>query len=419
MEAVFHAIGLMVTLLNALTFLALRRRIAVAFPKRSGRVTLAVGLVYWPLLFPGLFLALGGPSGLMSMRDQLPLAIGIAGMAFQLAVWFYGGFLLIIGAPAAFLGAWRRLRRMARRDETGTTLEREIVDESRRRAMTRAALAVPAAFVATAAGGALASRQEPVVRTIRLPVARDLTQLHGLKIAQVSDVHVGSYMDARRLDMIRDAINSLGADYHVVTGDLLDNHIDQMEESQRFLRGLKPRVGKFMCAGNHEYIAGREVGTPAILQGLRESGVDLLIDESRKLVHGGAHFYLLGIDYPAQATLQRATDRTTDQSLDAALADLRDDGAPRVLLSHHPKTFLQARQRPIDLMLAGHTHGGQLVAGRIGDYALTPVLPFEHYHNGFYEWQGRRLYVNAGAGGWMPVRINCPPELTLVEFVPA
>lgn len=419
MEAVFHAIGLLVTFLNALTFLALRRRIAVAFPKHAGRVTLALGLVYWPLLFPGIFLAIGGPSGLMSMRDQLPLAIGIAGMAFQLAVWFYGGFLLFVGSPAAFLGAWRRLRRLARRDETGTKLEREIVDDSRRRALTRAALAVPAAFVATAAGGAIASRQEPVVRRIRLPVAKDMTQLHGLTIAQVSDVHVGSYMDAQRLDLIREAINSLGADYHVVTGDLLDNHIDQMEESQRFLRGLKPRVAKFMCAGNHEYIVGREVGTPAILKGLRESGVDLLIDESRRLARGGAHFYMLGIDYPAQATLQRATDRTTDQSLDVALADVRDDGAPRILLSHHPKTFLQARQRPIDLMLAGHTHGGQLVAGRIGDYALTPVLPFEHYHNGFYEWQGRKLYVNAGAGGWMPVRINCPPEVTVVEFVPA
>jgi predicted MPP superfamily phosphohydrolase len=64
-------------------------------------------------------------------------------------------------------------------------------------------------------------------------------------------------------------------------------------------------------------------------------------------------------------------------------------------------------------------HGGQLVAGRIGDYVLSPVLPFEHYHNGLYERNGRKLYVNAGAGGWMPVRINCPPEITLVELVPA
>jgi predicted MPP superfamily phosphohydrolase len=353
------------------------------------------------------------------MRDQLPLGIAIAGMAFQMGVWFYGGFLLVTGAPGALAGSIRKLRRIARRQESGTQPERELVDESRRRAITRAALAVPAAFVATAAGGAIASRQEPVVRRLQLPVGRDLTQLHGLTIAQVSDVHVGSYMDAQRLDVIRDAINSLGADYHVVTGDLLDNHIDQMDEAQRFLRGLKPVQGKFMCIGNHEYIAARSADTPQVLRGLRETGVDLVIDESRKLNHGGAHLWLMGIDYPRQMAIERATDRDTDQSLDAALADVRDDGAPRILLSHHPKTFFRARERAIDLTLSGHTHGGQIVLGRVGDYALSPVLPFEHYHNGFYQWQGCKLYVNSGAGGWMPVRINCPPEITLVEFVPA
>ena len=68
-------------------------------------------------------------------------------------------------------------------------------------------------------------------------------------------------------------------------------------------------------------------------------------------------------------------------------------------------------------MLSGHTHGGQVKLGRIGDAALTPILPMDYYHNGHYEHQGRRLYVNAGGGGWLPVRLNCPPEITLIEFV--
>ena len=71
----------------------------------------------------------------------------------------------------------------------------------------------------------------------------------------------------------------------------------------------------------------------------------------------------------------------------------------------------------LDLMLSGHTHGGQLVLGRIGDWNFSPVLPFELYHNGHYEHEGRQLYVNRGAGGWMPVRINCPPEISLIELV--
>jgi predicted MPP superfamily phosphohydrolase len=68
-------------------------------------------------------------------------------------------------------------------------------------------------------------------------------------------------------------------------------------------------------------------------------------------------------------------------------------------------------------MLAGHTHGGQINLGRVGDYAFTPILPMDFYHNGFYEYECRKLYVNAGCGGWLPMRINCPPEITLVELV--
>ena len=417
MNFVFHAIGFMVTFLNVVTFLALRRRLLVAFPVRGNRASIGVAVVYVLLLHPGLFLAFGGVSGLASMRDQVPLWLAVGAMSFQLATWAYGGFMLATAAPGRFAAAFARLRRLFVRT-AGTGPERALVDESRRRAITRAALGVPVALAATAAGGAMAARQQPVVRRLQLPVSRDLTPLHGLKIAQVSDVHVGSYMDGERLDMIAQAINSLGADYHVMTGDLLDNDISQMEQSRRFLRGLRPRLGKFMVPGNHEYIAARSADTAQVLAGLRETGTDLLIDESRRLVHGHAHLWLLGIDYPRQATLERATQRDTSQSLDAALADVRDDGAPRILLSHHPKTFYEARERPIDLTLSGHTHGGQIVLGRLGDYALSPVLPFEHYHNGFYEHQGRRLYVNAGAGGWMPVRINCPPEITLVELVP-
>jgi predicted MPP superfamily phosphohydrolase len=104
---------------------------------------------------------------------------------------------------------------------------------------------------------------------------------------------------------------------------------------------------------------------------------------------------------------------------------MRDDGAPRIVLAHHPRNFYDGREFPIDLMLSGHTHGGQIKLGRVGDAALTPILPIDYYHNGHYEHRStdsrqapvRRLYVNAGAGGWLPVRLNCPPEITLFELV--
>jgi predicted MPP superfamily phosphohydrolase len=386
-------------------------------------VTLLVGIPFWVLLHPGLFMMFGGISGMMASRDWLPQWAGIAGMAFQFAVWVYGGVLLGLGTPAAFVGAIRKFRRLLAKEPSGTQPERELINSERRQLMTKAALAVPAAIVATAAGGALASRVTPRVNRLRLPVGREFTQLHGMTIAQVSDVHVGSYMDWDRLSEIQTAMNSLGADLHVITGDLIDNHVNQLELGQRFISGLNPRYDRpYMCMGNHEYIAAMTGDTPGILRDLKAAGARLLIDETEKIDAGGAHFWLMGIDYPkaggSHVIANRVTDRDTGESLDKVLGEVRDDGAPRILLSHHPKTFFDVRERPIDLTLAGHTHGGQISLGRIGDYELTPVLPFERYHNGLYEHNGRKLYVNAGAGGWMPVRINCPPEITLIEFVP-
>lgn len=413
----FMGIGFLVTALNVLTFLALRRRVLTAFPKRGGLIAWLLVVPFFIMLHAGILLMFGGITGLLVVRNEVPEWFAISGMTFQMAVWLYGGWLLLIGTPAALAGAVRRYRRMFVKAE-GTKPERELAVDERRRNLVKAGLVFPAAIVATTAGGAVAARQEPKVIRLRLRVPKDRTNLHGLTIAQVSDVHVGSYMDRERLRLVSDAMNSVGADFHVMTGDLLDNHMDQLEHSQDFLRDLQPKREVLMCMGNHEYIAARSGDVEDVIEGLRESGVQLLIDDAQKLNVGGDHLWMGGIDYPMQAGLPGVR-RTTKESLEHTLAQMDDDGAPRIVLAHHPRSFAIGKDMPLDLMLSGHTHGGQLKLGRIGDFAITPVLPFEFFHNGLYQRNGSRLYVNSGAGGWMPVRINCPPEITVIELVSA
>jgi hypothetical protein len=430
---VFRLIGALVAALNWVFWRKLSRQLQTAFPRRA-RFIRAAMLGLFPLVFyPSVGMLIGGWSGMRALRNVVPEWLSMSAMGAQFAAWMC---LAVIGVAALSRLVARGVRRFRGRSAPRSIIAKSPlaldqpsldaslrpasgVNDDRRRFVAAAPLALPVIAAAVSAAGVAASRQTPVVRRVRLPVRRDMTNLHGVTIAQVSDVHVGSYMDAERLDEIRDAINSLRADFHVITGDLLDNHVDQLELAARFVRGLQPRRGqRLLCMGNHEYIAARTADVRTIVGGLEEAGGQVLIDEARALAIGGDRIWMAGIDYPPSPRLGN-TARETADSLQHVVGQMRDDGAPRVVLSHHPRTFVEGREAPLDLMLSGHTHGGQIKLGRIGDYALTPVLLADHYHNGLYEHRGRRLYVNAGAGGWLPVRLNCPPEITLVELVPA
>ncbi|WP_437958751.1 metallophosphoesterase [Sorangium sp. So ce119] len=451
----FQLGGLVVTLVNGLLGLILWRRLRAAFPRHGALIDGACAAALLLLGHPALLFAVASFSGLRATQRYLPDPLSMIALGAQVGLLLYGVLLGVAAVARAVLRALRKARsatdaraithaqagidsragadaQAAATDaraasDAGTidapgggAIRPEAVDETRRRLIVGATWALPAAAVAVSMGGVLASRQRPVVVRVALPVRRELTSLHGITIAQLSDVHVGSFMDAERLDELRDAINAVRADIHVITGDLLDHHVSQLELSTRLLRGLRPTRGQlFFCMGNHEYIAARSASIPAIMKGLEEAGAQVLVDEAREVRLGGDRLWMGAIDYPSRARPGEPARRPTVDGLARALGQMQDDGAPRVLLSHHPGTFRAARELPFDLMLSGHTHGGQISLGRIGDYALTPMLPAGLYHNGSYEHRGRRLHVNAGAGGWLPVRINCPPEITLVELVPA
>lgn len=408
----FQIGGIITFAINVLIWLVLRRRLKLAFPKHGNLYGIIAGVAMLLLLHPSLAMAIGSWSGLRLVRDALPEWAQILCMGAQFAAWVYAALHLVIVGPNYARRAVKWL--MARRKTAAPDADDKPADESRRRMLARVGLAIPAAAVVIAGVGVAGYGAAPVVTRLRLPVRRDMTNLHGVRIAQVSDTHIGSYMGRARLSEFAEAMNALKADYHVITGDFVDNHIEQLELAQFLLRTLKPKREIFLCMGNHEYYTARSASMSEMLGGFEDAGGVMLIDEARELRHGGDRLWLGGIDYPRGRGNESG--RETRDSLIHTIGQMSDDGAPRVILSHHPRTFYEGREADIDLMLSGHTHGGQINLGRIGDTAFTPVLPVDFYHNGFYEHNGRRLYVNSGAGGWLPVRINCPPEITLVEL---
>ncbi|MEZ5991443.1 MAG: metallophosphoesterase [Planctomycetota bacterium] len=400
----FQLGGIVTSIINLLIWLALRRRLKLAFPKRGGLFSIIAGVLMLLLLHPSFAMAIASWSGMRFVRDLLPEWAQILCMGAQFAAWTYAVLHLVIVGPAEIRNLVRKLRKT----------EPKPIDESRRKLISRVGLALPAAAIVVAGAGVAGYHAAPVVTRLRLPVRRDMTNLHGLTIAQISDVHIGSYMDRERLTEFQSAMNALGADIHVITGDLMDNHISQLELANFLVGGLKPKRGPvYLCMGNHEYYTARSGSVKQIIEELGAHNGRMLIDETEALDFGSDRVWLSGIDYEGRGE----ADRTTRESLQIVTSEMKDDGAPRIVLAHHPRNFFEGREFPIDLMLSGHTHGGQIKLGRIGDAALTPILPIDYYHNGHYEHDGRRLYVNAGAGGWLPVRLNCPPEITLFELV--
>ncbi len=242
--------------------------------------------------------------------------------------------------------------------------------------------------------------EEVVVRVKDWPRALD-----GYTIAQVSDVHVGTFVGDRELDEGFELVTKIRPDLVVATGDLVDfeSHvIGQL--AQRLLR-VDARDGACAILGNHDHYAG-----PAeVARILRASGVRVLSNESVVLRPGdGGGFALLGVD-DLQGRL-RGADGYRGPDLSAALRGVAPH-LPRILLAHQPK-YLDESSGRVALQLSGHTHGGQINPG------FRPADLFMKYVAGRYQRGDTTLWVNRGFGvAGPPARVGAPPEVTKIVIV--
>jgi hypothetical protein len=269
------------------------------------------------------------------------------------------------------------------------------------------------------------------IREAELPIAELPPALAGMRIAQLSDIHIGSYMSARGVRRAVDMANELGPDLTVVTGDFLTRRGDPLESCIAELSRLRARLGVWGCNGNHEIYADAEDEAERLFA---RYGMTLLRQENKEILHRGQAFNLIGVDY-----LRQREDRPRRPvSLDVIRSMVRPD-VPNILLSHNPNTFQSAAGLGIQLMLTGHTHGGQ-VRVEILDHRFSPASFLTPYVAGRYDrplhapWELRDadawsaapkapasvLYVNRGLGTiGAPVRLGVPPEISLHILRPA
>ncbi len=240
------------------------------------------------------------------------------------------------------------------------------------------------------------------VNVYRIPVPNLPPKFNGYTITQLTDLHHGFLMPQKTIEKIIHKTNSLQNDLVVCTGDYIleKNGTKQIDSVWPQLMKLNARDGVYSVLGNHDHWGSTDRSLYWLErsgQSIRHKAVPIYRGEE-KIWIGGAGDYL-----------------EDDLGIDDAFQHVHYSEC-KILLSHNPDSADADYKTPIDLMISGHTHGGQVIVPFIG----PPILPVKNklYSSGLIRTEGTNLYISRGLG-WaiIPVRFNCLPEISVLRLV--
>ena len=224
--------------------------------------------------------------------------------------------------------------------------------------------------------------------------------LSGIRIVQISDVHLGLIVRHKRLRKILEAVQKANPDILVSTGDLVDGQINKLEGLAEMLQNIKPRYGKYAVTGNHEFYAGLQDS----LAFTQKAGFTVLRNEGMGVTE---HLNIAGVDDRTRRYYKKLPEISEKEMLKGL-----DRKNFTLLLKHRPEVN-QGSLGLFDLQLSGHTHKGQIFPFNIVTLLYFPIHwgilnPLDHSF----------VYVSRGSGTWgPPIRFLSPPEVTLIELV--
>jgi predicted MPP superfamily phosphohydrolase len=289
---------------------------------------------------------------------------------------------------------------------------RGLLSPERRRFLEKTAVAVSAAPFVASAYGLLYERTDIETTHQRVKLRRLPKAFDGFRVAQLSDIHIGPFMSADEIRRCVRMVNQLKPDLVALTGDFITWDASTEGALVEALDGLQAPFGVLGCLGNHERWADTE---DSLTRLFTARGVKILRHEHARLESGGEQLNLIGVDYQTRRRFGPPGDRIVGQYLEGVQALMLPDTL-NILLSHNPNTFDRAAELGIDLSLAGHTHGGQVTLEFISPH-LSPSRLITPYARGWFQIGESRLYVNRGIGTiGVPIRIDSPPEITLLEL---
>jgi predicted MPP superfamily phosphohydrolase len=245
--------------------------------------------------------------------------------------------------------------------------------------------------------------------TIKLPRLPDA--FAGMKVVQISDFHFHAYTEAMFLEAVVRKVNALSPDLVLLTGDFVSSKPLPQHINVKLAYHCAEVLSRIECPlryaimGNHDVL----VGVHAVTDALTTHGIPVLANRSVPLERQGQRIWLAGVE----DVLQQRPDLST-----ALPAGTRRDGEPTILLAHEPDFADYAMGQQVDLILSGHTHGGQILLPFLPPLML-PDMGTKYVHGLFRLGDGMQLYVNRGIGAVnLPFRFRCPPEITAITLHP-
>lgn len=243
---------------------------------------------------------------------------------------------------------------------------------------------------------ALAEANSISVEYVRIFLKRLPKDFNSFRIIHLSDLHHSPFTKIEYLEKVIQIANSLSPDMFVLTGDYVSHEVEYIGPVAKALGKLKAEHGIYACLGNHDHWTNAEL----VIKELQNAGIKLLINQGLYFYLKNSRIWLCGVDdyMVGKADIKSALEGSEEDDF-------------KLLLSHNPKLLRSAARNGIDLMLSGHTHGGQ-----IRFKTQRKLLP-RRLKSGLYKYGETQVYITRGIGTVVvPMRYQCPPEISLLEL---
>ena len=233
---------------------------------------------------------------------------------------------------------------------------------------------------------------------VEIQLKRLPKKLDGFKIIHLSDIHHSPFTNLEHIERAVKIANRLKPDMFILTGDYVSHEKKYIAPVAKVLGTLKAEFGTFACLGNHDHWTSPEL----VVRKFTEAGIKMLVNEGLRFEARGGSFWICGVD-----------DHMVGKAdLTAALKGSFPDEM-KLLLAHNPIILRQAARYGVDLTLSGHTHGGQV---KMRDPEKR-LLPRRKLSSGLHRRKDSQIYITRGIGTVvLPIRYQCPPEISLLEL---